>query len=194
VTWEGRPKRPSARKAQDARVGPEPREPLTRQKLEQLALSYLNRFDCTATKLRQHLTLRAKKLGGDEQSAEWIESLVERYLGSGVLDDARFARNLARQLNARGKSARAIAQKLNQRGVPSGVASELMTERKQAEPGAELEAARNYARKRRLGVYRHADERDAYRHKDLASLARQGFSFDIAKRALGPGAGTDEEF
>jgi regulatory protein len=193
VTWGGRPKRPSARKAKDG-AGAEPPEPLTRQKLEQLALAYLNRFDCTATKLRQHLTLRAKKLGGDEQAAEWINALVERYLGSGVLDDARFARNLASQLNARGKSARAISQKLNQRGVPSDVASELMSERKQAEPGAELEAARNYVRKRRLGSYRSAEKRDAYRHKDLASLARQGFSFDIAKRALGPGVSTDEEF
>jgi regulatory protein len=195
VTWEGRSKRPSARKARDAKdgAGAAQREPLTRQKLEQLALAYLNRFDCTATKLRQHLTLRARKLGADEQAVDWINALVERYLGSGVLDDARFARNLASQLNARGKSARAISQKLNQRGVPSDVASELMSARKEAEPGAELEAARNYARKRRLGVYRSAEQRDAYRHKDLASLARQGFSFDVAKRALGPGVSTDEE-
>jgi regulatory protein len=193
VTWEGRPKRPSTRKAKGG-GGTEQREPLTRQKLEQLALAYLNRFDCTATKLRQHLTLRAKKLGGDEQAADWINALVERYLGSGVLDDARFARNLASQLNARGKSARAISQKLSQRGVPSDVTSELMSARKQAEPGAELEAARAYARKRRLGSYRKDDERDANRHKDLASLARQGFSFEIAKRALGPGSSSDEEF
>jgi regulatory protein len=49
-------------------------------------------------------------------------------------------------------------------------------------------------RKRRLGPFRSAETRDEHRHKDLASLARQGFSFDIAKRALGPGESSDEEF
>jgi regulatory protein len=167
---------------------------LTKQKLEQMALGYVNRFDCTATKLAQHLTARVRKLGGDERAAQWIGELVERYSGSGVLDDARFAKNLASQLTRRGKSSRAISQKLALRGVPNDVASELMTARKRDEPDAELEAAQAYVRKRRLGPFRPAEKRDEYRHKDLASLARQGFSFDIAKRALGPGASNDEDF
>jgi regulatory protein len=188
----------SAEPAQRARQGKraktnEAPEPLTRQKVEQMALAYVNRFDCTASKLEQHLTSRVKKLGADENAAAWIAELVERYCGSGVLDDARFARNLASQLSRRGKSSRAISQKLAARGVPSDVASDLMMARKQDEPGAELEAARAYARKRRLGHHRASEERDQYRQKDLASLARQGFSFDIARQALGPGASSDEE-
>jgi regulatory protein len=168
--------------------------PLTRQKVEQMALAYVNRFDCTASKLKQHLTARVRKLGGEESSAAWIAELVERYQGSGVLDDARFARNLTSQLGARGKSTRAIAQKLAARGVSRDMAGELMARRKQDEPGAELDAARAYVRKRRLGPHRSAEERDAHRQKDLASLARQGFSFDIARQALGSGAGSDDEF
>lgn len=172
----------------------QPRGPLTRRELEQAALAYLNRFDVSAAKLRQHLRQRARKAGGDEQAEHWIAELIERYLGSGVLDDTRFARNLTAQLTARGKSTRAISQKLAARGVPSEVTSELLTARKQDEPEAELDAARAYVRKRRLGPYRSAEQRAAYHQKDLASLARQGFSFDVARRALGPGASTDEEF
>jgi len=169
-------------------------EPLTQRRLEDLALAYLNRFDCTARKLERHLRERARKLGDDAQAGDWIAQIIERYVLSGMLDDARFAKNLASQLSARGKSARAISQKLAVRGVPSEVAGELMAARKLDEPSAELEAARAYVRKRRLGHHRSADKRDEYRHKDLASLARQGFSFDIAKRALGPGADSDDEF
>jgi regulatory protein len=188
----GRPPRPSEQaKAGD---GTEKREPLTRQKLEQLALTYLNRFDVTASKLKRHLTERARKAGADDESGRWIAELVERYLGSGVLDDARFAKNLASRLTSRGKSSRAISQKLAQRGVPGDVAGELMAARKQDEPEAELEAARVYVRKRRLGPYRSADKRDEYRQKDLAALARQGFSFDTAKQALGQSADADDEF
>jgi len=171
-----------------------PREPLTRQKLEQSALAYLNRFDASAAKLQKHLQQRARKLGGHEHAEQWIAELIQRYLGSGVLDDARYARNLASQLAARGKSTRAIAQKLAVRGVPQDVTAELMVTRKQEQPGAELEAAQAYVRKRRLGPHRSAEKRAEYRQKDLASLARQGFSFDIARRALGPGGSTDDEF
>jgi regulatory protein len=187
MPWGGRERRPS----QKAKKEP---EPLTRQKLEQAALAYLNRFDVSAAKLRQYLTQRARKAGGDEQAAPWISELVERYLGSGVLDDARFARNLTSQLTRRGKSSRAISQKLAARGVPGELASELMAARKQDEPDAELDAARAYARKRRLGPHRPEEERAEHRQKDLASLARQGFSFDTARRALEDRASTDDEF
>jgi len=187
VTFEGRGKRP-AKKAEKAP------EPLTRQKLEQLALSYINRFDCTASKLTRHLNERVRKLGGDENAAAWIAELVERYQSSGVLNDVRFATNLASQLGSRGKSARAISQKLAQRGVSEQVATELASARREAEPTAELEAARTYARKRRLGHHRDPAERDEYRQKDLAALARQGFSFDIARQALGAPPTSDDEF
>jgi regulatory protein len=190
--WAAEPAK-RARRDKRAEAG-KPPEPLTRLKVEQMALAYVNRFDCTASKLKQHLASRVRKLGGDDNAAGWIMELVERYAGSGVLDDARFAKNLASQLTRRGKSSRAISQKLAMRGVPSEIASELMTARKQDEPLAELEAAQAYVRKRRLGMFRPAEKRAEYRHKDLASLARQGFSFDIAKRALGPGASSDEEF
>lgn len=190
--WAAEPA-PRARRAKRAETS-KPPEPLTKLKVEQIALAYVNRFDCTAGKLKQHLATRVRRLGGDEQAATWIGELVQRYCGSGVLDDARFAKNLASQLTRRGKSSRAISQKLALRGVPSEVASELMTSRKQDDPGAELEAALVYVRKRRLGPFRPADERAEHRQKDLASLARQGFSFDIAKKALGDGRSSDEDF
>jgi regulatory protein len=189
--WAAEPAKPARR---DKRAEQDkPPAPLTKLKVEQMALAYVNRFDCTASKLKQHLATRVRKLGGDEHAAAWIAELVERYSGSGVLDDARFAKNLASQLTRRGKSTRAISQKLALRGVPSDVASQLMTARQHDEPGAELEAAQAYVRKRRLGPFRPAEKRAEYRHKDLASLARQGFSFDIAQRALGSSSRSDEE-
>lgn len=154
----------------------------------------MNRFDCTASKLKRHLAERVRKYGGDESAEAWIAELVERYLGSGVLNDARFAKNLATQLTTRGKSSRMISQKLAMRGVPSEVAQELMTTRRQDEPNAELDAARAFARKRRLGAHRDPEKRAEYRQKDLAALARQGFSFDTAKKALGTVGGDDDEF
>ena len=191
MTFEGRSGRPSRKAKADGRAKKEP-EPLTRLKVEQMALAYVNRFDCTASKLKRHLAERVRKQGGDENAEAWIAELVERYLGSGVLNDVRFAKNLASQLTTRGKSSRMISQKLAMRGVSSEVTQELMTARRQDEPNAELDAARAFARKRRLGPHREPATRSEYRQKDLAALARQGFSFDTAKKALGSDGGDDE--
>jgi regulatory protein len=195
LTFEGRGGRPAKKaKAKAEGRAAKQAEPLTRLRVEQMALAYVNRFDCTAAKLKRHLAERVRKQGGDENAEAWIAELVARYLGSGVLNDVRFAKNLATQLTTRGKSSRMISQKLAMRGVPAEVAQELMTSRRQDEPNAELDAARAFARKRRLGPHRDADKRAEFRQKDLASLARQGFSFDTAKKALGSTAGGDDEF
>jgi regulatory protein len=47
----------------------------------------------------------------------------------------------------------------------------------------EFKAAAAYARRRRLGPYR-AKDRDEHRVRDLASMARAGFAFDLARRIV----------
>ena len=45
-------------------------------------------------------------------------------------------------------------------------------------------AANNYARRRRLGPYRLAENRKEKRDRDLASLARAGFKYNDAKSII----------
>ena len=54
------------------------------------------------------------------------------------------------------------------------------------EATGELEerAALTYCRKRRIGPYRAADGREALREKDMAALARRGFSYGVACRVI----------
>jgi regulatory protein len=163
--------------------------PLERADLEAVALSYLNRFDCSVSKLRTHLRQTVRRRGGDAVELEQhIEVLLERYQASGVLNDTRFAENLASRLSERGGSRRAVVQKLRQRGVGSTVAEASVPKT----PGAELEAARAFVRRRRLGPHRPEAERLENRRRDLAALARKGFDHETAVRALG--YGRDDEF
>ena len=48
----------------------------------------------------------------------------------------------------------------------------------------EFAAAAVLARKRRLGPYRDEEARKEFYEKDLAALARAGFSYDIAKQVV----------
>jgi len=164
-------------------------KPLEPADLEAAALRYLNRFDCSVQKLRAHLRQTIRRRGGDQAELErQLEVLLERYQASGLLNDERFAENLAERLKARGGSRRAIVQKLRQRGITGGVAEASVA----SSPGAELEAARAFVRRRRLGPFRPEAERLENRRRDLAALARTGFDHETAVRALG--YGNDDEF
>jgi regulatory protein len=76
-----------------------------------------------------------------------------------------------------------IAQKLRMKGV-----SEDVVEQKLAEATAEVSedaAARIWARKKRLGPFRRdVETRREHRQRDLAALARAGFSFSTARKII----------
>jgi regulatory protein len=163
-------------------------DPLTPERLEAAALRYLNRFDCSEKKLRSHLTTLIRKRSGGAELGEHVELLLERYRASGLVNDERFAQNLTERLKERGASQRLVVQKLRSRGIARDTAEAVV----RSSPGSDLEAARAFVRRRRLGPHRPEAERQANRRRDLAALARQGFDHDTAARALG--YGSDEDF
>lgn len=167
---------------------PKPKGPLEPRELEEAALRYLNRFDCSARKLKTHLGGLVRRRGGDAPALlQHIDALLERYQASGLINDERFAKNLSAQLQSRGKSRMAIVQKLRLRGIASSVVEGVVP--RSAE--SELEAACALVKRRRLGRFR-PDARPEDRRRDLAALARAGFGHSIAIRALG--YGSDEDF
>ena len=165
-----------------------PKGPLEAVELEAAALRYLNRFDCSVSKLRRHLSLLIRRRGGDAEAlGAALEALLARYQSSGLLDDARFAKNLGERLQERGSSRRLILAKLRARGISTSEAEKSVPRSNEAE----LAAARALVRKKRLGPHRPEEERQTLRRRDLATLARAGFDHEVAIRALGYGAEDD---
>ena len=81
--------------------------PLEPSALEAAALRYLNRFDCSVQKLRGHLGSLIRRSTGDLVALEeHLEALLTRDQASGLLNDERFAENLAGRLKERGGSRR----------------------------------------------------------------------------------------
>jgi len=175
----------TADRAPRAKKKPAPLEPGT---LEEAALRYLNRFDCSVQKLRTYLRGLIRRRGGDaEVLSEHIESLLTRYQESGLLNDERFATRLGESMQSRGRSRRAVIAKLRGRGIGAGIAEAAVP--KSAEN--ELEAAKELVRKRKLGPFRKPEERAEKRQRDLGTLARAGFDHETAKRALKYGGEED---
>jgi regulatory protein len=102
--------------------------------------------------------------------AGWIDALVEQLKHSLLLDDGKVASARVASDVARGRSRRMVAQRLRQKGIATEVVQE-------ATAAVDDDAsARAFVGRRRL------QQKD--RQKALAALARQGFSFDVARRAL----------
>lgn len=160
-------------------------KPATAAYLERAAIAYLERFGGTTARLRRVLEKRVarsvEELGTDPcEGAQALEQVVEKLAGLGYVDDARFAASRVRSARARGKSARAVRTTLARQGLPASLIDRALAD----DPTSDLEAARAFVRRRRLGPHRPPEQREAERERDLAKLARAGFSYDVASRAL----------
>lgn len=172
---------PGARK----RRGPRRATP---ERLNRAALHYLERYASSAENLRRVLMRRVHRSatvhGTDpEEGRAAVDDIIARYRAAGLLDDAAYADMRVRGLHRRGASRRLIAAKLMEKGVGSEDIDHALESLDADSHAPDLEAACNYARRRRIGPWR-LSNRDAYRERDLAALGRQGFSMDIALKVV----------
>jgi regulatory protein len=114
---------------------------------------------------------------------EQIETLVAAALRFGrdnkALDDRAYAEISTRSAMNGGRSRRAIAQRLSRKGIDRDTALEAI------KSTDEVFAAMVYARRRRLGPFRREDKDESLVAKEMAALARQGFSYDVCRKVLG---------
>jgi len=169
-----------------ARRGPKKATPAY---LERAALYYLERYAAPAAHLRRLLMAKvarsARAHGTDpEAGATAVEALVARLTQAGLLDDQAYALARARSLHRRGGSAYAIRGRLAAKGVDSALIDEALAALAEQAAEPELAAALAFARRRRIGPFRHHSMRAAQRDKDLAALGRQGFSIHLARRVI----------
>ena len=160
---------------------------ITQKRLENVALYYLQRYESSAFKLQNVLlrrVMRAKMQQQDIPSEvhEWIRQIVEKMQHLGYVDDTRYAQNQFRILSGSGKSAHYIYQKLKQDGIDPQIIENLYADQTPQE--TDLESAKRLVKKKKMGLYRAEQERALMFKKDLAVLARAGFSYEIACHAL----------
>lgn len=149
--------------------------------LRNSALYYLQRHP---TSVSHFLTVMDRKMARSLKShpGQDIDSfrkylrdkLVPEFMRAGFLNDELYAKALTGSLQRRGLPKRAIAMRLKMKGLG-------LPEAQEDDP-TDLDAAIIFARRKKLGPYA-TKERDP--QKDLAALARAGFSYDVCKKVIG---------
>ncbi len=178
------------RRGQGTRPVRAPRR-ITPDYLQRAAMHYLERYSAPSAQLRRVLArkiaLSCRHHGDDPAAhAQALDEVVARCLSSGLVDDQRFAEARAATLRRRGRSARAVAATLTAKGVGRDLARQASSVGEEEE----LTAARKAARRKRLGPWSRGD-RAASRQKDLAALARAGFSITVARAVIDGAADED---
>jgi regulatory protein len=159
--------------------------------LHEAAVAYLARYVATEAGLQRILERRVARWARRADATMDVETIaaatarahaaiaevVRQLAAAGAVSDAAFAVIRARVLRRGGRSRRAVAAELAARGVGVDTARAAL----EAEETDELSAALVLARRRRIGPFRDGDED---RRRELATLARAGFSREVANQAL----------
>ena len=159
---------------------------ITPQRLKNIALYYLKRFESSTQNLRQVLRRRVNDYAyhnpewHKQEAYEWIEELLADFERLGYLDDARYAEMKVKDYAASGKSARYIVGKLKLKGIGESEVIALL-ENQEYDPFA---AALHFAKKKKIGPFRDESVREENRQKDLGALVRAGFDYDTASQVL----------
>jgi regulatory protein len=160
----------------------------TPEYLEKAALAYLERYASSTANLRRVLMGKvarsARHHGTDaDAGARAVEALLTRLQESGLLDDGTYAEGRAVTLHRMGHSLPAIRMRLRQKGVDPDTIENALERLTDEADDPDLAAALRYARKRRIGPYRRVG-RAENRERDMAALARKGFSPDLCQRIV----------
>ena len=117
-----------------------------------------------------------------EKCISMVDELIQKFVRAGLLNDKQYAENMVYSLRRRGQSARSIESKLRMKGISPDLVRKFLHNDANDED-EEYKAALAFARKRRIGPFSKKERPDETK-KAMATMARGGFGFDIARRVL----------
>lgn len=178
---------PKKRKKRDPRK-------ITPSYLHNYALFYLERFSSSSANLRKILMRRVHKsvpFHGEptmEAATKMVDDTVAKLIELKIIDDEIYAKSRTTSFRRAGNSKRQISAKLYAKGLNNDQIETAIdvVDTEHGHDNPDLIAAIRYAQRRGIGPYRkrQSAEPEEQFKKDLAKLARAGFSFEIAQNAL----------
>ncbi len=160
-----------------AKLAGRPMKRLTQRSLRNQALHYLARYAASRYRVERFLQHRLAKAEADERADIGAEVIGP------LLDDHAWALTKARSLARRGLSEAAIKSGLLNQGLEASAIAAAM-DALEEDMGGDLARAWLYNWKSRLVPYRNTEERAERHQRDLAALARRGFSFEVARKVV----------
>lgn len=145
---------------------------------------YLERFPASTEQFRKVMTRKINKSckTHPEQTMEscmtYLESVIGKFQEIGFLNDEGYATGLSRSLKNRGWPRNRIVMRLKEKGIANDLIENIVPP---SAPEDNFRGALVWIKRKRLGPYA---SRERSFEKSLAALARNGFDYHSAARAL----------
>lgn len=178
--------------------GPKVPRKITADRLRNIALYHLERFATSADNLRRVLERRVYKAAHHhetdiDQAKLWIAEVIDGLVRSGAIDDTRYAEGKTLTMLRRGQSVRKVRAYLASKGIRRDTIGKALEAASDTLGNPDLQAAKTYAIRRRLGPFRIGTASQESKQKELAALGRAGFQYDIARRIVDADSESDIE-
>jgi regulatory protein len=165
--------------------------PLDHQRLEELALRYVERYATSRKKLCTYLSRKLRERGWNDEDEPELEALASRLSELGYVNDKAYALASARELVHRGHGKRRLEEKMHLAGIADedGIAALALAD------GAAVDAALRFAERRRIGPFAVEEPDSRRREKAIAAMVRAGHSFALSRlvASLAPGSEVNRE-
>ncbi len=183
-------KKPAAKNNKRKEI--KPPKKISERYLYNSGLAYLQRFPASSMHFKFIMTRKINKScrhhteQNFEDCIQMLDDLTLKFQDSGLLDDDAYLKGMITSLRRRGLSALQIYNKLQQKGYQRDTVEKTLKEHdiyehEVAEQG-DIHAAFIFARKKRLGPFDVMQKKEF--DKSLSSMARAGYSYEVAKRTL----------
>ena len=165
-----------------------PAKKITPQRLKNIGLYYLKRFESSVENLRSVLQKRVNQYAKEnpefnkQEAYQWVENVLAEFEKLHYLDDERFTEIKVRHYLAVGKPARYIQNKLRKKGIANAQIDEMLDDFGYNPQ----EMALKLAKRKKIGPFRPNEEaRKLNWQKDMAALIRAGFDYDVVSEIMG---------
>ena len=151
-------------------------------KLTKYAIDYLSKYSSSKNNLIKILKNKIRRLNIEKKDKFFlyksIDLIIKKLEKNNLINDLNYASSKIRSFIFQGKSRIFIKNYFFQKGVESIIISKAFEEYDDDNSDWEFESAKLYAKKKRL--VKNKDNKQ----KNLAKMARAGFSYDISIKTL----------
>ena len=151
--------------------------------LKKYAFSYLSKYNTSKKNLDRILHNKVRRMNLEKKDKFILHSSIASIITdleiNKLIDDKNFTQSKIHSLSLQGKSKISIISYFVQKGIEKNLIEESFENLELKNPNWEKESAKIFARKKRLGI-----KYSANFEKDLAKMARAGFSYNLSKKIL----------
>ena len=160
----------------------------TIDEIRNFAYSYLEKYSPSKQQLRIYLFKKLIKtkqnISSKKEIFNLIDSIITTLVDNKFISDKHYSDIKSKTFLKRGYSLNKIRYSLIKKGIDEKYIKASISKIKENESDPDFFSAIKLCKKRRIGPIREENNRSLFYKKDIAILARSGFSYELSKKIL----------